>query len=81
MQFSTAQGLQLYGHSQGDQIVIVDFGHFLIAQVAHILVNFFSGKRYVSILTKYGLGHILGDFPTNSSGHPGHSFGFRADLF
>jgi hypothetical protein len=27
------------------------------------------------------LGHILGDFPTNSSGHPGHSFGFRADLF
>jgi hypothetical protein len=30
----------------------------------------FRGKTYVLILTKNGLGYILGDFVTNSSGHP-----------
>jgi hypothetical protein len=28
-------------------------------------------NSYVLSLTKYGLGHIVGDFFTNSSGHPG----------
>jgi hypothetical protein len=31
---------------------------------------FFHGKRYVFILTKMGLAPFLGDFFTNSSGHP-----------
>jgi hypothetical protein len=30
----------------------------------------FPGKSYVLIVTKNGLGYILGDFFTNSSGHP-----------
>jgi hypothetical protein len=30
----------------------------------------FHGKSYVLILTKTGLGYILGDFFTNASGHP-----------
>jgi hypothetical protein len=29
-------------------------------------------SNYVLILTKYGLGFVLGDFFTNSSGHPAH---------
>jgi hypothetical protein len=36
--------------------------------------NFFCyfthGNSYVSILIKHGLGYILGEFFTNSSGHP-----------
>jgi hypothetical protein len=28
-------------------------------------------RSYVLILTKIGLGYVLGDFSTNSSGHPG----------
>jgi hypothetical protein len=31
---------------------------------------FFHGKSYVLIWKKIGFGHILGDFLTNSSGHP-----------
>jgi hypothetical protein len=31
---------------------------------------FFHGLRSVIILTKNGLGYILGDFFTNASGHP-----------
>jgi hypothetical protein len=33
------------------------------------LDTFIHGKSYVLIITKNGLGHILGDFVTNSSGH------------
>jgi hypothetical protein len=33
--------------------------------------TFFNGKSYALILTKNELGDILGDFLTNSSGHPG----------
>jgi hypothetical protein len=32
--------------------------------------SFFHGTSYVFILTKNVLGYILGDFFTNSSGHP-----------
>jgi hypothetical protein len=32
--------------------------------------TFVHGKGYAVILTKNGLGHILGDFFKNSSGHP-----------
>jgi hypothetical protein len=38
---------------------------------SHSWATFFLGKIYVLILTKNGLGYILGDFFTNSSGHPG----------
>jgi hypothetical protein len=34
------------------------------------LLNIFHRTYYVLILTKYGLGYILGDFFLNSSGHP-----------
>jgi hypothetical protein len=33
--------------------------------------TFFNAQRYVLILTNNGLGYILGDFLTNSLGHPG----------
>jgi hypothetical protein len=33
--------------------------------------TFFHGKSSTLVLTKNGLGHILGDFLTNSSGHSG----------
>jgi hypothetical protein len=34
-------------------------------------LDYFShGKSYVLILKKNGLGSVLGDFFTNSSGHP-----------
>jgi hypothetical protein len=34
------------------------------------LATFFRGKMYSLILIENGLGYILGDFFTNSSGHP-----------
>jgi hypothetical protein len=33
--------------------------------------TYFQSRDYVSILTKNGLGYILGDYFTNSSGRPG----------
>jgi hypothetical protein len=44
-----------------------------ITEVEHIfeLPTFFHGASYAFILSKNGLGSILGDFFTNSSGHPG----------
>jgi hypothetical protein len=39
---------------------------------AKFLATFFHGTNTVLILAKYALGYILGDFFTNSSGHPGH---------
>jgi hypothetical protein len=46
-----------------------------ITEVAHIDGPLFSTIKvtYALILTKKGLGYILGDFLTNSSGHPGAS--------
>jgi hypothetical protein len=38
---------------------------------AKMLGNLFHGKSYVLMLTKNRLGYSLGDFFTNSSGHPG----------
>jgi hypothetical protein len=35
---------------------------------------YFYGKKFALILTENGLGHILGDFSTNSSGHPDPNF-------
>jgi hypothetical protein len=59
---------------QGDQIwrifahwAIVIFVYFLNTKV---IKTFIHGKSYKLILTKNGLGHILDDFFTNSSGHP-----------
>jgi uncharacterized membrane protein SpoIIM required for sporulation len=43
-------------------------------KVAFILgyVLFTCGVGYALMLTKNGLGYIMGDFFTNSSVHPGH---------
>jgi hypothetical protein len=38
---------------------------------ANFGATFFRSTSYVLIGTKHGLGYILGDFFTNSSGHPG----------
>jgi hypothetical protein len=39
-------------------------------KLSQFLGYFFHGKSNVFILTKNGLGDILGDFATNSSGRP-----------
>jgi hypothetical protein len=66
--------------NQGDQIgrvfaqwEIVYFGQWFknYRSSAHFWATFFHGTSHVSILTKKMLGYILGDFFTNSSGHPG----------
>jgi hypothetical protein len=41
--------------------------------------SFFDSKRYVQFLTKYGLGNILGDFLTNSSGRPVQDLPFKPE--
>jgi hypothetical protein len=38
---------------------------------ADFWANLYYSKIYALILAKNGLGNILGDFVTNSSGHPG----------
>jgi hypothetical protein len=70
---------KIYAHSgevcrQGDQIgrffahwAIVTFFKTVFEELAHV---FFLNKIYATILTKNGLGHILGELFTNSSGHP-----------
>jgi hypothetical protein len=51
------------------------FGMFLkIKEVAHFGAIFSNSTRYVLILTNNWLGYILGDFFTNSSGHPACAF-------
>jgi hypothetical protein len=63
---------------QSDQIgrifahwVIVSYRQFLkIVKVAHFWSNFSRSLDYAIILTKNRFGYILGDFFTNSSGHP-----------
>jgi hypothetical protein len=56
---------------QGDQIgqifasrVVVYFGQFVVnyRRSANYKATFFYSTRYVLILTKHGLGYILGDF-------------------
>jgi hypothetical protein len=67
------------GRKQGDQIGRI-FGHlgdcflwvvFLIAEADQIFELLFTRKNYVLVLTENVLGNILGDFCTNSFGHPG----------
>jgi hypothetical protein len=36
----------------------------------HYWATYFHGNWYAFVFTKYGLGHILGDFLQNWSGHP-----------
>jgi hypothetical protein len=44
-----------------------------ITEVAHVVLGTFShGKTDALILPKKWLGYIMGDFSTNSSGHPAH---------
>jgi hypothetical protein len=52
--------------------VIVYFGQFHEKYTIspNVCVTYVQGKNYVSTLAKNGLGYILGDFLTNSSGHP-----------
>jgi hypothetical protein len=64
---------------QGDQIGRI-FDHWLIIHFGQLLENhkssphfwatFFYGNGYLLIFTIDGLGHVLGDFCSNSSGHP-----------
>jgi hypothetical protein len=63
---------------QGDQIAqFFCFFILILGSVANYIQNwptvlgyFFHGKSVALILAEYGLGYILGDFFTNSSGHP-----------
>jgi hypothetical protein len=64
---------------QGDQIgrifaqwAIVYFGQWFEIYIisANFWATFLCDTSYVLILTKNGLGYILGDFFKNSSGHP-----------
>jgi hypothetical protein len=72
-------GLDAFGHiglflGLGEFVQIgrlFTLGCFLkILKQPNYLSYFFHGKIYVFILTKNRLGHILGDFFTNTSGHP-----------
>jgi hypothetical protein len=47
------------------------YSFWTITGVAKTFCPFFHGEMYALILTKNGLGHILGDFFTTSSGHSG----------
>jgi hypothetical protein len=53
---------------QGDQIGQIF--HFKLLEIAHILGLFFPSLELALIVTKNRLGYSLGDFFTNSSGHP-----------
>jgi hypothetical protein len=68
-------------HSQGDQIGRI-FAYWVTTYLyfGWLFANYrnspdywathFRDKSYVLIMTKIGLGYILGDFFTNASGHP-----------
>jgi hypothetical protein len=73
---------RLFHATQGDQIVRI-FAQLAIASFGYVVFRkvqknpYFWGPLFstvkamnVLILTKNGLGYILGDFFTNSSGHP-----------
>jgi hypothetical protein len=55
--------------------VIIYLGQFFehYRSIPHFCSTYFPSLEYVSILTKNGLGYRLGDFFTNSSGHPAGS--------
>jgi hypothetical protein len=56
-------------HLLGGCLLLAAF--WKITEVVHIFQLLFSTvKWYELILTKHGLGYVLGDFFTNSSGHP-----------
>jgi hypothetical protein len=65
------------GRRQGDQIcrifahcMIIEKGRFFSKSQKQIFgLLFFKGQSYVFNLTNNGLGYILGDFFTNTSGH------------
>jgi hypothetical protein len=66
-------------HKQCDRIgrffaywVIVYFGHFLFKKEHKFLKTFFYGISFSLILTKNGLGHILGYSFIYCSGRPDH---------
>jgi hypothetical protein len=68
-------------HEQDDQIGRIfaywAIGHFLnYKRSPNFVTADFKCQSCVSILTKNGLRYILGDFFTNSSGHPGWQFGW-----
>jgi hypothetical protein len=68
-------------YNQGDQIgpiFIANWATFLFGQLFEnyraspkIWTTFFPRKKLCINFDKSGLGYILGDFFTNSSGHPG----------
>jgi hypothetical protein len=78
------------GH-QGDQIgrIFAQWQFFILGNYfenclrsPHFCASFSPGIDYVLILTKFGLGYILGHFFTNSSGHPaGHPGGSDTYIF
>jgi hypothetical protein len=57
----------------GDFILGQKFGNYLL-KWCKFLGYFFHGTSYVLILTKILVGPHLGDFFTNSSGHPAEYF-------
>jgi hypothetical protein len=70
-----------HGHRQGDQIgqffanwAIVYLGQFSnTTEVAQFVGLLYSPvKGMIDFWQQNGLGYILGDFSTSSSGHPGH---------
>jgi hypothetical protein len=70
---------QIPTHNQGDQIgrifaywAIVYFGAVFLKKYIRSFRAIFSTVKFMCyiILTENGLGHILGDFLANSSGHP-----------
>jgi hypothetical protein len=56
---------------------IVYFGHYFdnYRSTANYWATFLHSTSYVLILTNTWLGYILGDFFTDSSGHPGGGWG------
>jgi hypothetical protein len=68
-------------HMQGDQIgrmfahCAIDYLRLCFKSTEEALLFgllFSRSESYASIFTEHGLGHVLGDFFTNSSGHPVH---------
>jgi hypothetical protein len=68
-------------HQQGDQIgrIFAQWAIFYFKQILenyksrpHFCATFFPSTGYELILTENGLGNILGNFFTNSSGRPVH---------
>jgi hypothetical protein len=52
-----------------------------VSKEAQIIGILFHGTTYILILTKNGLGYLLADSFTNSSGHPDLNFSGSTNLF